>query len=310
MINIENEVTNKGFEISDTIHICYASSHAYAKYLSLAMATVLMNKAESDKICFHILDGGLSENDKNKILHLKNIADFEIEFAKVDTEKFLNCPLGKRTHLSLATYYRLVLADMLPQVNKVLYLDCDVEVKTSLKELYNEDISEYSIGAITDISSKRHCERLSLPGYYNAGVLLINLDKWREFRFAEHVFEWIEENIKILKLLDQDVVNIYFKDSIKCLDKKWNAQGRLKFDEYDEIVKGANVIHFIGTDKGDFVFKNIKAALKTEFKIPLIRLYIFRCIKFIGQWAFVIRNKDEHRKQITIFGLRFNIRRK
>lgn len=292
------------------INICYSSDKNYAKYLYISMASVLANKAKDDEICFYILDGGLLASDREKILELKNNNDCFILFINVDKDKFSICPMGeKKTHLSIVTYYRLLIADLLPNIDKIIYLDCDVEVKTSLKELYNSDIKNCYFAGADDVSKISHSKRLNLSAYCNAGVLLLNLDMWRKTNFTEKVFDWIKVHRDELLLHDQDVLNMYCKNFITIVDKKWNAQGCLKDDDFDEITKNASIVHYISHDKSDFVYKAAKYIFKSSYKNELIKLYFKRVFKFIFQWIFIIRNKDKTTKELVVLGLRFNFKR-
>ena len=125
MINLESKSVNTSTysttaETGNIINICYASSNNYAKYLALSMATVLMSKAPDDKINFYILDGGLTEKDRENILDLKKIAVCEIEFIAINNEKFASCPINTAKYLSVVAYYRLSLPDVLKDLDKVL----------------------------------------------------------------------------------------------------------------------------------------------------------------------------------------------
>ena len=304
---LENE---KVFQNTNLINICYSSDKNYAKYLALSIASILTSKSPKDKFCFYILDGGILEADKQKILNLKNIADFEIKFIKVDNKNFENCPLENTTQLTLASYYRLLIPDFIPEVDKIIYLDCDIQIKSSLKDLFSIDINDYYFAAVEDIAGEVNAKRLKLEKYFNSGVLLLNLNKFREINFTSKVFPWIDEHRDILRFHDQDVLNIYFADKIKFIDKKWNMQGNLLSKSFKQNIKDANVVHYVSSEKRDFVFMALPIAMKTDYKIEFSRLYIGRICKFITQWFFRIRNKDEYQKQITILGFDFYIDRK
>lgn len=296
--------------VSNTISICFSSSSTYAKYLTLSIASILNSKDDDDVLHFYILDGGISAKDKTKILNLKNIADFEIDFINVDNKKFANCPLEHTNHLTLASYYRLLIPDFVPNVDKIIYLDCDIQVRSSLKELYSIDVGNYYLAAVEDTAGKLNAKRLGLESYFNSGVLLLNLTKFREINFTSGVFAWIDEHRTLLKFYDQDVLNIYFAGKIKLIDKKWNMQGNLLSKTFKKEIKCANVVHYIASEKRDFVYMALPIAMKTDYKIEFLCLYIGRICKFITQWFFRIANKDECQKQITLLGFDFYIDRK
>lgn len=291
------------------INICYSSDKNYAKYLYLSMASVLANKAEDDEICFYILDGGLSADDKEKILELKDKTDCFILFINVDKDKFSICPMEGLKTLPITAYYRLGIPSEIQNVSKIIYLDCDIEVKTSLKDFYNTDINGYYFAAVEDISNTTHCKRLNLSMYYNSGVLLMNLDMLREKRFTENIFDWIKEHREELFLHDQDVLNLYCKDLIKTVDKKWNAQVYMIDEDYNKVAKNASVVHYISHDKCDFIYRSVKHIFNSGYTKDLLKLYFKRIFKFIYQWIFRLRNKNKTTKELCILGLKFNFKR-
>ena len=97
----------------------------------------------------------------------------------MDSTLIDNLPLSKAeglNHISKATYYRLLIADILPkEIDRVLYLDCDIIVNDSLEELWGIDMTGKAIAASPQIGSGHDCERLGYPiedGYFNAGQFL------------------------------------------------------------------------------------------------------------------------------------------
>ena len=301
----------EGINTGNIINVCYSSDQNYAKYMALSMATVLNTKAPDDNIHFYILDGGISDKDKQKILNLKRIAPCEITFITVDKDKFKNFPLEHTKSLTLSTYYRLLLPDFLPNLDKVIYFDCDIEARGSLKDLYNTEISLYPLAMAEDIDADFHCKRLNLNSYYNAGMLLLNLQKLREEKFTEKVFDFIEENSEKLYQHDQDVLNLYFKNQIKELDPKWNYNKHFTHtSSFMKKVKTAQVIHYLG-GKWGFILMNCPLFLKTGYKLEFTKLYIKSVIKFIVSQIFQVRNADNRtQKEITILGFTFYINKK
>ena len=292
------------------INICYASSKAYAKYLALSMATVISSKNPEDDLCFYILDGGLDECDRQKIRNLKKIADFNVKFINVDSKLFQNCPVNASWHIKIQAYYRLLIPDFIPELDKILYLDCDVKVKNSLKELFNVELDDFCLAAVPDVGEYQQCRRLGLKKYFNSGVLVMNLSKLREIKFTEKLFDWVDIHKEELKFYDQDVINMYFPGKIKELDLKWNCQGNFINKNFNNIIKNACIVHFISSEKRDFVYCTLALCLKTDYKFEFLKLYAGRIFKFIVQWFFRVRNYDENKKQITIFGMDFYIKRK
>lgn len=289
---------------NNEINICFSSDKKYAKFLALTIVSLLTNKNADDNLCIYILDGGLSQKDKQKIEELKKISDFTLNFINFDIEKFSCCPVHKNEHISLAAYYRLLISEFLPNLDKAVYLDCDIDIKTSLKELFETDINDFYFAAVLDVDSPKICKRLELDEYFNSGVLLLNLKKFRETNFCENIFKWIEQNKSILKLHDQDVLNLYCKGEIKKLDNKWNAQ-----QKFHKNTQGAAVVHYVGRYKLDFMLNSTQYLSKTHYTkdifLTFLRKLLEKMYKTFVYWIFRVRNKDKNTKEITIIGFKF-----
>jgi lipopolysaccharide biosynthesis glycosyltransferase len=240
------------------IHIFFSSDEVYMQHLAVSIASILCTANKDDGFCFYILDGGISEKSKEKINKLKRIKSFEIEYILMNDEEFKNLPLMSNCgHVTLPTYYRFKLARLKPELDKILYMDCDIVVKKNLSELWNEDISEFFAGAVEDASFPKlrqdNKERLECDKYFNAGILLLNLQKWREFDIETKCFEFVEHEKEKILWNDQDVLNAIFKDKTKFLHPKWNLQtwalngGSYEYsskEECDEAIKNPAIIHY------------------------------------------------------------------
>ena len=162
-----------------------------------------------------------------------------------------------------ATYYRLYLSEILPDlIEKVIYLDSDILVRHDLEELWNVEISDYSIACVQDCNAYKdeHYERLQYPkekGYFNAGMLLVNLKYWREHEMIDKFVHFIQHHSDRIKLHDQDVLNYVLRDSKKEVNLKWNFQEdclKTQFSsslfcqekEWEEVRNNPAIIHFTG----------------------------------------------------------------
>lgn len=300
----------------DTIKVCLSSDDNYVQHLGVTIASILKNKNNEDKISFLILDGGISDENKEKIKALRSIADFEISFEKVDNSLFKLCPIQDWTHLSIVSYYRIVLPDIRPNWDKIIYLDCDIVVQGSLKELFEIDLGENYLASVVDISSEKHAKRLGIKRYYNSGVLLINSKKWREDNVTSMLFKWIENNQEKIVLHDQDILNTALNDDIQELDECWNTLYLTRSIKEDKTkLENAKIIHYIDKKKpwlrynGDkFSDKYIYYLGFTQWK-NFIKKYKIQVmpksiIMNFMKMLFEIRNIDQNKKQINIIGFK------
>ena len=232
------------------INICLASDNNYSKYLAVTMASILKNANIDDELFFYILDGGIEEDSKAKIFELNEIKKCNISFVNPNTSNLEDFAL-QTNYISVATYYRLQIASLLPKdVDKVIYLDCDILVLKSLKDLFLENIDNYFAGACEDVWEYN----LHNMFFINAGVLLINLKLWRQEQIEQKLIDYAIKN----KVNDQIVINYVLTGKIKPLDLKYNLQNsaylyvythRLKYANESALLKSLDnvyIIHYIG----------------------------------------------------------------
>lgn len=179
-------------------NICFSSDDNYVEQVGVAIASILKNSGKEENFKFYILDGGISELSKDNLKKLKQIKDFEISYLSVNLKDFKNCPLlkdfsdeHKNYHVTLPTYFRFKLPSLLPDVDKILYLDGDLVVIGSLGELYNTELSDAYVAMALDSGNENEAERLGLTTYCNAGVMLINLKSWRDNQVEAKLFDYL-----------------------------------------------------------------------------------------------------------------------
>ncbi len=169
-------------------------------------------------------------------------------------ELIQNAPTLK--HISIATYYRLFLPYVIEKsVRKVLYLDCDILVRRSVKGLFRKTDPGIVILGAADINEEDHANRIGVDVYVNTGVLTMDMVGIRELYTMESMTEGITEimsqPVKII-LGDQDIINLLFAGHIGKVSNIYNFQ-RLIHKAYcmknPLLVKKTVIAHFITGDK-------------------------------------------------------------
>lgn len=215
-----------------SIPIFLSSDNNYAPFVATTIASICDN---TKSFCdFYILDGGIEEKNKEKICKLKEqFNNFSIEFIKIDLEKefssihYENCC----KHVSLSTYNRFLIPKLKPELKRILYLDVDIIVLGDISELYNQNLEGCMLGAIPEQISEKEIvvykKILKLSknhNYFNAGILLIDLEQWISKDIMSKLFEIEIKRREDLLHADQDVLNICFNDKYKVLDFKYNYE--------------------------------------------------------------------------------------
>lgn len=237
---------------------------AYVKYC-FVMLTSLFENNKGEKINIHIIAGYLNETNMQILKELSHKYDHEIFFYLVGEELLKNYPTYSQGHISLSAYLRIFTAQVLPTtIHKALYLDCDLIVCGPLHDLWNIEIPNVAIACVEDMWSgkQENYERLGYDkkySYFNSGVLLMNLDYWREYNIIDQVVNYILMNGPKLVFYDQDALNAILYDKKKFIDFRWNMQDgffRTKrkirpemTTVLDEELKRTIIIHYTGGKK-------------------------------------------------------------
>ena len=188
------------------IPVVFAFDDNYALPASIAIQSLLDTKkatTEYEVIVFH---GGLS---KKTIRKMKLICP--IRWAKVDAGALKNVPQGWS---GLETYYRLLIADLLPEYDKVIWSDVDVLFKGDLADIYAQDLQGADWGGI--IAEKQdekegvhpHYNENKKPFIYMPGFMVIDTKLWREKKMFSRFLKVIKEYEQRLKMFDLDVLNL------------------------------------------------------------------------------------------------------
>ena len=140
-------------------------------------------------------------------------------------------------------------------IHKIIYLDGDIIVRKPLDELWETDIDDYALAAAPDMS-ERELSSTWAPypaqeGYYNAGVLLINVDYWREYDSLALFASFAKEHRNLVVRHDQDILNAVFHSRIKRLSVSYNFQhGFIERDNADinkdvkSVMRDPAIVHY------------------------------------------------------------------
>lgn len=211
-------------------------------------------------ITFHIMTNNVQQSNKDLLSSLINHITSYINFYDINEDLLKSMPIRETGYLSIATYMRIFAQEILPHhLNKILYLDCDILVNNPLDDLWNINIENFSIAAVLDVITfnENVYDRLKYDkneGYFNAGVLLINLKKWREINLLKLALDYIQSNKQRIINEDQDVLNALLHKDKKLIPLKFNAtysvfeKQSLFLKDYNEEIEEAiykpTIIHF------------------------------------------------------------------
>lgn len=231
-------------------HVVTATNDAYAEPLAVTLTSVLLNATHPENIKIYTIDGNISNDNKIKLENIVNRFGSTLHFLTVDKSRYQNFAQGP--YIPVDAYYRIDIPELLgPDVDTALYLDCDLIVKTDIARFFQTDITAYSLAAVESTFADCRKQELSIPdthSYFNSGVLLLNLKKWRERNLSRLVLNWIDDNPEKLRFMDQDALNACLYDDWLKLDPSWNyTTGH--WERQTPLQSRPNIIHFTGSSK-------------------------------------------------------------
>jgi lipopolysaccharide biosynthesis glycosyltransferase len=203
----------------------------------------------------------LSQNSRSSfsrlLFHFKDRCFFE--YHTVDLSIFSDIKLTI-DYISICTYYRFVLVELFPKLDKILYLDADILVQGDLLELWETELENYYAAGTADlyidmIDHKKEIGFAKNDLYINAGVMLFNLTAIRQDDVQNKLLSAAKELSGKVKFQDQDIINIVFKNKIKAISDKFNFAGNNMLKDRKR-VKLAHILHYTGERKPWHTKKN------------------------------------------------------
>lgn len=206
------------------MNVLFSSDDNYAQHLGVAIRSLLNNNAQNE-INIYIVDNGISVKNKERLNTLAssstNCQMNYILFAKWKSQLHLSLCWD----ISLSSYARLFMSSMLPSdVERVIYMDCDMIVCQDLSQLWNTNLQGNVIGAVQDtVSSPKESVGMTLKEpYFNAGMLLVDIKAWREQGCEKKCLDFIEEHKGNVIHHDQGVLNGVFRNKWTRLPIAYN----------------------------------------------------------------------------------------
>lgn len=216
---------------AEVIPIFFTVDDVYIPFLAVALQSLIDNASDKNYYSIKILYTNISEENQAKINKYQK-ENVDIEF--VDLNYYINKikdMLYTRDYYSATTYFRLFIPDLYPQYDKVLYLDSDIVVLSDIADLYNIDMEDNLVAAAPDdviqtIKVFQEYAELVVgvtdhKRYFNAGILLMNLDELRKFKFQDK-FLYLLSKVKFSVAQDQDYLNRLCKGRVKLIENTWD----------------------------------------------------------------------------------------
>lgn len=233
------------------ISIALCVDNNYGRYIAPLLYSI---SKYHDSVDIYIIYSELDTRILRLIIDLKDtFKNLKIILKKIPryiTDKIKNIS-GTFTGLPVSAYYRLFLPDLLPHLNRVLYMDIDMLVSKKLDELYYTNFEgNYLVGVIDlpMVTNSVEWTKLLLERnykeYFNSGLLLMNLYLMRKYNHVSKLLLFISENYPYLLHDDQDALNIFYRGAVKLFSLNYNWLS-CNYNFYDKKLDDLRIIHFV-----------------------------------------------------------------
>ncbi|HET8673293.1 MAG TPA: glycosyltransferase family 8 protein [Thermoleophilaceae bacterium] len=241
---------------------CAAEGREYVAHSAAMLHSVLAQHAAGSVRVTYMHGPDVSARDRRLLAGMVEEAGGEIRYLRIPNRWLRGLPTKGFTRR--ATWYRVFLPELLPEVDTILYLDSDLIVLAPLEELARTELNGSWVGAVTNVFQHNHLHRpaeLGLAGphvYFNAGVLLMNLAAMREDRCTQALVDYGRSHAAALEWRDQDALNVVLGERRLPLHPRWNCMNSVLYfdsaravfgsDAVDEARRSPAIRHFEGPD--------------------------------------------------------------
>lgn len=211
--------------------VVYASDNRGTLQLGVAIYSLFSTAKENTAYKVYVLSLGISDVNRDRIgkLATETYARHSVVFLEV-SESIASFGLPETEKWPVATWSRIFIPDFLAgESGRVLYCDIDTLVCQDTQELFRVDLKGKAAGVVLEHPSHKNShfnERLDIPlvcpGYFNAGVMLMDIDVFREKKLVARILDFAETHRDRLTCLDQDALNGALCDEVEPMHHKWN----------------------------------------------------------------------------------------
>ena len=344
--NLNIEINPESTVENNPIVVVCAADDNYAMPLSVTVRSAIVNLQIQRKILLFIIDGDISNRNKQKILKSLNSEKCEVKFIPkpdylLKMTEFEHIPKYHVLSASGAAIYRLMISELLSkQFDKAIYLDCDLVVRGNLGELWESDLAENYVLAVPDMLIKYVSSPCGLLNYqelgispnakyFNSGVLVINLKKWRDDKITIKAIEYLKHNREYVRWHDQDVLNALFASQWGELNPQWNFmvgiyEYSLSQDSlfpghdqddlnaiqnlYNNLVQNPYIIHFTSGNKPwnsrrtllkEYFFEYVDMTAWSNWRLTIWRQICIKLVTEFQKFIDSIVNNFNFRKEIS-----------
>ena len=279
------------FDLSE-ITIVSAADEGFVPHLATLFLSLLKTKKPDTTICFYVIDDHISLVSKDQLNQMVNEYNAMISYLQIDTLEFDDMVESNR--IPTTAYFRIAIPNFLKQtdIERAIYLDCDIVALQPIEDIWRIDLGDKLVAAVEDAGFHQRLDAMEIDAksntYFNSGVMIIDLEKWRAEKITEQVLNFATTNQEELRFHDQDALNAILHDRWLIVHPKWNAQAyilqgekdhptKIGKMEYDEARNDPALVHYSGQVKpwhkeSDHPYQKNYLATRQQTPFPLDEL--------------------------------------
>jgi lipopolysaccharide biosynthesis glycosyltransferase len=233
--------------------VVLAADDQFAMPLAVTVRSALDNLSSDRKLRIYVLDGGIEEATKEKLVQSWPRGRFDVEWIRVDAAALAGLPISG--HVNVVAYYRILIPRVLPAVvDRVIYLDSDMIVLADLARLWDCELAGHwclaaqdcaapyldaagawdnfarcghHLGSAQPVPNFRELGLRADAAYFNSGVMLIDLTAWRNADLPGQLIACLERHRQHARWWDQYALNVVLADRWGQLDLRWNQGSQI-----------------------------------------------------------------------------------
>jgi len=222
---------------NNTINILVVSDDYYAILMAAFLKSVELNHHTNEIVEVYIVDDNISKKNKQRIISSISSPKIKLNWLVMNEiiPKDIQLPLVGNSY-PINTYIRVLIPHFIPKdIKKIIFFDVDMIMLDDVSKLWAIDTGDYVIGAVSDTigtipktlgNGIENYQELGLDpdlGYFNAGLLVMNVDKWLQQDITKKTFDTINNNKKYAGLGDQYGLNISLAGNWHAIDPLWSC---------------------------------------------------------------------------------------
>ncbi len=220
--------------------VLYTCDNNYVWLMSISMLSLFKTNQNANEITVYLIGENISDDNKKVLEDIAN--EYKRKCIVIDLPDIKMSPNLFTDRWPKSAFTRLFCGQILPEdVKKIIYIDCDTIIKSSLVELYeDEKMSQFPVSGVKDCVSGLYKENIGLnknSTYINAGILFINVELLRQIDMFKEIEDFTTNYNKKINYADQDVLNYVLKNKLGVLNPKYNVMTLEFAYPYKDILK-------------------------------------------------------------------------